>query len=83
MRFAVNPSSSAVLITSGDETNVAPAGYNGFTAPLNDFQAPFYVGNFTSTDLTTNTSAQVGARAAAASTNFYGVTRGWDDFRRS
>lgn len=76
--------SQAIIVLSPDQTDVAPSGLNGITSPLPNLNqgaaggfvyAPLY--------LTTNTSAQIGARATAVSTHFYGETYGWEDFRRS
>jgi hypothetical protein len=83
MRFmGASASSHTVIITSGDETDVAPSAYASGTVPLWDLQgvsvdiaAQLYV--------TTNTSGQIGARASAANGTFYATTRGFKDFRRS
>lgn len=82
--------SSSVILRSGDEVNVAPSAFaaTGFiTAPGADLMA-----STGTTDvapiardgaLITDTSAQIGARANAASTALYLVIRGYKDFRRA
>lgn len=84
IRAAAGSSSSSAILTSPDETDVAPATWSASTVPLYDYSqgGTGGFGVFTGF-LTTNTSGQIGARAAAASTGFYGVTRGWQDFRRT
>ena len=82
MRYDSNTSSGTLIITSGDETDVAPAAHNGVTVPLYDIDDASLNLAFQSPYTTTNTSAQIGARANTTYT-FYGVCRGWDDFRRS
>lgn len=83
IRGVSGSASSTVIITSGDETNVAPTAISAGTVPLYD------TGQSTSgqpavifPNLTTNTSGQVNARALAASTIYYQVTRGFKDWRR-
>ena len=87
-----NVINASILVTSLDETDVAPTGYTGSAAytaaPGYDMQvtsgaATQYKGGLLSSMfLLTNTSAQISARSDAASTKLYGVTRGWTDFRR-
>jgi hypothetical protein len=76
-----------VIITSGDETDVAPTAFNGTAAPLFDFAystSPAEgISNSRDGLVTTNTSGQIGTRASSASETVYAVTRGWKDFRRS
>jgi hypothetical protein len=86
--------SQAIILTSGDETDIAPTTGTQpgewITVPGADFITPSASGfsgggaSFPRDGLlTTNTSGQIGARASASSTSFYWVTRGWIDFRRS
>lgn len=83
-----------VILTSPDETDIAPnagGGYNGGFTGVPGFDTSSnsgFSGGITfsvKSDgmLTTNTSAQFGARASNASTGIHFVTRGWKDFRRS
>lgn len=84
-----NTNASSIIFTSGDETDVAPSAANvaGFTAAPG-FDLCYYNGStntpvpIANAMLTTNTSAQIGARADGASRNLYLVTRGYKDFRR-
>lgn len=81
---AASTTGAYVIITSGDETDVAPAtAYT--TAPMFDLQNTVSVANtlVPRTLFTTDTSAQIGARASAGSTSFNVVTSGWIDFRRA
>lgn len=78
---------TAILLTSGDETDVLPVVVSNVpwsVAPGADIVTNS-VGLTVSRDglLTTNTSGQIGARGSAASLHFYFVTRGFRDFRRS
>lgn len=84
-------SGNAVILTSGDETDVAPSAYNvnGFTtAPGYDLSGMGSGGTTNAVNqvgsgiVTTNTSGQIGVRASAAATTLYLVTRGFKDFRR-
>lgn len=76
-----------VIITSGDETDVAPVTSTLATVPLWDFSySSATTINLSSKGdgiITTNTSAQIGFRASSASATVNAVTRGWKDFRRS
>lgn len=82
MRFAgASSGSRGVIVTSGDETNVAPTGYDGTTAPLWDL-AGISVALSDQLYLTTNTSGQIGARGSASGCIFHATTRGFKDFRR-
>jgi len=77
---------SGLIITSGDETDVAPTSTLAFTAaPGADGASLSGYTQSTLRDsvLTTNTSAQVGVREAASGVDIYWVTRGWKDFRSS
>ena len=75
----------SVILTSGDETDVAPTTFDTAAAPGYDFADLAYrvSGAFVTSFLTTNTSAQIGARSDTASSTFWVVSRGWKDFRRS
>lgn len=73
-----------IIVTSGDETDVAPAtgGIPPSAAPGDDLFGSS--GNIQiSPFLTTNTSAQIRARANTAGLLFNVVTRGWVDYRRA
>lgn len=80
---------ASLIITSGDETNVAPPAPAGFTVPLFDLYAVTTIatsGIGIKGDglITTNTSGQIGLRSSSAtSSTVYGTTRGFRDFRRS
>jgi hypothetical protein len=79
-------SNNDVIITSGDETDVAPNSVSGGSAPLSDGLGNTILIESIPRDgvVTTNTSGQIGIRCSEASnTTLYGVTRGWKDFRRS
>lgn len=79
---ASSTSGAYVILTSPDETDVAPA--TSYTAaPQFDLQNTVSVANtlVPKTILTTNTSAQIGARASAGSTSLDITTAGWIDFR--
>lgn len=85
-------SANSIILTSGDEADVAPSAYNvnGFTAaPGYDFSGMGAGGSTNAVNqigsglLTTNTSGQIGARASGSATTMYLVTRGFKDFRRS
>ena len=82
---------SSVIVTSGEESDVAPAGGNAAwtaahgtdanttSALLNVAGSSAQVGV-----LTTDTSGQIGLRALSGQNpNVYWVTRGFVDFRRS
>ena len=78
IRAYSSSSGENILLTSGDETDVAPAG--SVTVPLWDINS----GTATFTGmLTTNTSGQIGARSTQASTSIAIVTRGFKDWRRN
>lgn len=75
--------SSIVILTSGNEADIAPTNASGWTvAPGADL---FATGFATKGDglLTTNTSGQIFARGAASSAGFYFATRGFIDYRRA
>lgn len=73
-------STNAIMIYSADENDVAPQ-FAG-TAPLFDLAYPG--GQQAAQDfVTTNTSAQIRARASGASSTFQLATRGFIDWRRS
>ena len=89
--FRANGSSSStsigLIITSGDETDVAPvvaAGQTWTSGPGSD-STMASAGSFVSlfSGVTTNTSGQIGVRSNNASMGIYWVTRGFKDFRRS
>ena len=84
-RTNVGTSNVGILLTSGDETDVAPGAYSWTTAPGADVYASGTQNSANYTGfLTTNTSGQIGARVNSGSSNsFYWVTRGFKDFRRS
>lgn len=81
IRWEIDQGSFFVILTSGDETDVAPATSAG-SAPGFDWQNG-QIDNYQFGFLTTNTSGQIGARASNNGNNFYIVTRGWIDWRRS
>lgn len=76
-----NAAATNVLLTSPDETDVAPATGDPFTAaPGADGTQHSTTANLSNNIcpfLTTNTSQQVRARASTSSTNLDIVTRGW------
>lgn len=84
---------NAVLITSPNETDVAPTIAGGSisfgSAPGYDVAYQTNANSVSSTSaytsgiLLTNTSGQIGARASGINTSLFGVTRGFKDFRRS
>lgn len=86
-RFISDSAGATFIITSGSETDVAPASSFGSAPgfdldPQNSGEAnPGYYG--IPPFLTTNTSSQVGIRASQSSQQVYGYTRGWIDFRRN
>ncbi|MGB9067364.1 MAG: hypothetical protein WCC21_02235 [Candidatus Acidiferrales bacterium] len=83
IRCAVGTSAVGYLLTSPDETDVAPPAYATFTVPLWDMSATT-IDTVSQPFLTTNTSGQIGARCSSGTTNhFYGATRGFKDFRRA
>ena len=76
--------SASFILTSPDETDVAPPSNGASTVPLADvttagsgFSGTTYTGQ-----LTTNTSGQIGVRGSTT-LSFYLTTRGWIDFRRN
>lgn len=78
-----NASTASVLLTSPDETDVAPTTTNPFTAApgFDNLDVTLAAGttNGTCPMLTTNTASQIRARATAASTTLAIVTRGYID----
>lgn len=77
---------STVLLTSGDETDVAAGTVGATTAPAftSNNTSNSYPSPPSDDELTTNTSGQIGARANTGTTQaIYVVVRGWRDFRRS
>lgn len=76
-------STASLIITSLDETDVAPnASQPWGGAPGSDVnQASSFINAWTGF-ITTNTSAQIGARSSAATQLFQVVTRAWIDLRR-
>lgn len=86
IRAETATATAGIILTSGDEVDVAPAAAGNWTvAPGNDLNTNTgtVLGGFFSGYITTDTSGQIGARAAAASTSLYVVTRGWKDWRRT
>lgn len=77
-------SSENVLLTSGDEVDVAPDANNWTTAPGSDGYGVTGASSSFPRDglMTTNTSGQIGARALSGTASLYWVTRGFKDFRR-
>lgn len=84
-RFNSSSSNINLILTSGDETNVAPASGAGSwsAAPGFDFtnSGTFENGGQNGSFLTTNTSGQIAGRATGNAT-LYLVTRGFKDWRR-
>ena len=81
-RFAGTTNPSAVLITSPEQSDVAPG--SSSSVPLQD--AWNDVGQLYARAkngyVVTDTSGRIGARSSNASTTFHLVTFGWCDFRR-
>jgi hypothetical protein len=72
-----------VILTSGDETDVAPGTYAATWTTVPGFDLAVGSNSMVaSTYLTTDTSGQIGARATGVA-SLYLVTCGWKDFRRS
>lgn len=83
IRANSDTANASIILTSGDEGDVAPANGSGTpwtAAPGMDING---AGVIASPFLTTNASGQIGARAYASATHLYLVTRGWRDPRRS
>lgn len=91
--YRMNPNTftpGSIIITSPDETDVVPAGYTignyytFFSAVPGYDGAGNSTGGYVTNDaiLLTDTSAQIGIRAAGTVPVVYWVTRGWIDFRR-
>ena len=82
-RYSVAGTGNAVLLTSSDETDVAPSAATPMTAAPGfdqlDTTLTSGVQNTACPMLTTNTSGQIGARATASSTTLSVVLRGWID----
>lgn len=78
-----------IILTSGDETDIAPTNTNGGFTTVPGMDLAYNVAQTLSITvgrdgiLTTNTSSQIGARSTASSTTLYLVTRGFKDFRRT
>lgn len=89
VRCKAGTTSSYIILTSGDETDVAPTATGDIvfnSAPGHDTgfnSANIETGSSVTPLLTTNTSGQIGARANGASVGIWVVTRGFKDFRRS
>jgi len=82
-RFAGTTNPSAILITSPEQSDVAPG--TASTVPLQDGwndTGQLYA-RAKNGFVVTDTSGRIGARSSNASTVFYLVTFGWCDFRRS
>lgn len=77
-RTFVNTTASVCLVTSPDETDVAPSISTNPFFDVNEGTGTTY----TSDRTVTNTSAQIGIRCTAAGILFL-TTRGWTDARRS
>lgn len=79
MRLVTATGANLTIISSPDETDIAPASavtnVPGFDVNGSNVYSHQY--------LTTNTSGQIAARASAGSTTLYGTTRGFKDFRRA
>ena len=82
--FRTNISANTVIITSGDEVDIAPSALaaNWTTLPGYDLIGNFENSLISTGPWTTNTSGQINMRASASSTGVYLVTRGFIDFRR-
>lgn len=82
-RYTMSKDGNVVILTSGDETDVAPSNTNPMSAAPGsdtiDTTIAAGVVNTTCPVLTTNTSSQIRARSSAASTTLSIVTRGWID----
>jgi hypothetical protein len=80
---------SIILVTSGDETDVATGTPFGAVAPGGDNVSTNSSGTTWGQSfprdgiVTTNTSGQIGIRGNVGGISVYGFTRGWKDFRRS
>lgn len=81
LRYSGNTSGNTTILTSGDETDVAPSSAVT-TVPGYDY-ADSASSHMYTMFLTTNTSSQIGARANGSSTPVDIVTRGWIDFVRN
>jgi hypothetical protein len=83
LRFNMTFISASIILTSGDETDIAPPTYGtSFTTAPGFDVIPANNNPVANTYLTTDTSGQIGARATTTSVSLYAVTRGWKDFRR-
>lgn len=83
---ALNNGTSGIF-TSPDETDVAPAAFNVYTAPAHDMASnsastTLMDGSYNAKPLTTNTSGQIGYRGSSTSATLSLVTSGYMDFRR-
>lgn len=79
---AVGGTTNVMLLTSGDETDVAPS--TTFSVVPDWDYSGSAAANFNANFLTTNTSGQIGCRASAGTGNSFGLTtRGFIDFRRT
>lgn len=83
-RYNITGAANSIIMTSGDETDVAPqaAGTTGGVAYDLATNAQFAAETST-TPLITNTSSQIRTRASAAASALGVTTRGWKDFRRT
>ncbi len=83
----LSPSAVYVILTSPDETDVAPAtSVSSPAVPLFDMEDATGIDQslLGMSFITTNTSGQIAARASSGSGNTIGITtRGWIDFRQS
>ncbi len=73
---------NSVIVTSPDESDVAPIAGAGVTVPMSDVISAASGPAAMNIDRITDTSGRIRARASASTTHFYAVTRGWVDFRR-
>lgn len=81
-RIAGTTNPSAILLTSPEQSDVAPG--TASTVPLQDAwnDTGQLFGRARNGFIVTDTSGRIGARSSTASTVFYLVTFGWCDFRR-
>jgi hypothetical protein len=88
-RYSIsNGSGASILLTSPDETDIAPATGLAFTAAPGWDKTVAAAGaageaNGSCPTLTTDTSQRIAARASAASTSLSIVTRGWSETDRA
>lgn len=81
-----NATVGSILLTGGDEADLAAVAIPFSTSPGSDLSIVAGVGNIIASsdnNLRTNTSAQIGARGTATSLSLIFITKGWIDPRRS